>query len=271
MTVSSESLEAFSDRVKAADTELSKMGNRELTAGEAISTLAGLAKEWLRLSPELKNSAEGLLPSLDAYDLAMSELLQATKIRTRATSYRKKLLPFVDSFLDKVVVAYMRYEGSPSQAAARQVEGVFQGAVTAEELAYVQEAARCSSQHCHRAAIIMLWAAAVSRVHNAVQSVGFTSFNSAAGTASSKKGAPYSRLTKGLTVGSLAELQRLGDKDVLIVGLELWKYDLQVFEEQDRLLGIRNSAAHPGMYSPLALDVRLFADKVRRNVFDVVR
>lgn len=271
MSISSESLEEFSDRVKAADLELSKYGNKEVSGTEAVAKLAGLAKEWLRLSPELRNTADGYVPSLDAYDLAMTDLLQATKIRTRATSYRKKLGPFVESFLDKVVVAYMRYEGSPSQAAARQVEAVFQGAVTTEELAYVQEAARCSSQHCHRAAIIMLWAAAVARLHSAVQSVGFTAFNSAAASAAAKKGAPYNRVTKNLTVASLAELQRARDADVLIVGLELWSYDLQVFEEQDRLLSIRNSSAHPGMYSPVALDVRQFAEKVRRNVFDVVK
>lgn len=272
MQLSSEALEDFSDRVKSVDSQLAKLGGAEVTKTEIVVTLATLAKEWLRLSPELRNTAEGYVPLLDEYDMAMSELLQSTKSRARASTYRKKLAPFVEKFLDSVVIAYMRFEGSPSQAAARQVEAVFAGAVSPEELTYVQEAARCSSLHCHRAALIMLWAAAMARLHNGVQLAGFAAFNAAAIAVSAKKGTPYNRFTKGgLSITSMADLQNARDADVLLVGLELWGYDLQVYEEQGRLLGTRNSAAHPGMFSPVALDVRQFAEKVRRYVFDAAK
>lgn len=272
MQLSSEALEEFSDRIKLVDSQLSKLAGAEVTKTELVAALAQLAKDWLRLSPQLRNSAEGFMPVLDTYDLAMSEVLQATKARTRATAYKKKLAVFVEKFLDNVVIAYMRFEGSPSQASARQVEGVFEGVVSTEEQAYVSEAARCSSQHCHRAALIMLWAAAMARLHNGIQQAGFVAFNAAATSVSGKKGSPYNRFTKGgLSVTSLADLQNARDADVLLVAMELWGYDLQVYEEQGRLLGTRNSAAHPGMFSPNSLDVRQFAEKVRRYVFDVTR
>lgn len=272
MPLSSEALEEFSDRVKAVDTQLSKLSGSEVKKADLIAALAQLAKEWLRLSPELRNTAAGYMPALDTYDLAMAELLQATKARSRASAYRKKLAVFVETFLDSVVIAYMRFEGSPSQASARQVESVFDSAVSVEEQGYVSEAARCSSQHCHRAALIMLWAAAMARLHNGIQLAGFAAFNAAAASVSGKKGSPYNRFTKGgLAVTSLADLQNARDADVLLVAMEMWGYDLQVYEEQGRLLGTRNSAAHPGMFSPNSLDVRQFAEKVRRYVFDVTR
>lgn len=272
MQLSSESLEAFSDRIKGLDSKLAKLGVAQIEKSELVTALATLAKDWLRLSPQLRNSANGYIPVLDAYDMGMSEILQATKARTRATVYRKKLQLFVEKFLDSVVIAYMRFEGSPSQASARQVESVFDGAVSPEEQAYVSEAARCSSQHCHRAALIMLWAAAMARLHNGIQQAGFAAFNTAATLVSGKKGSPYNRFTKGgLAVTGLADLQNARDADVLLVAMEMWGYDLQVYEEQGRLLGTRNSAAHPGMFSPNSLDVRQFAEKVRRYVFDVTR
>ena len=46
---------------------------------------------------------------------------------------------------------------------------------------------------------------------------------------------------------------------------------VEVFEELDRLLGIRNSAAHPGMLKPNALDVQQYATKLGPYVFSVVR
>lgn len=270
MNPSSDDLEEFHDRVKVIDGSLAKLGNAE-AGKELVSQLAGLAREWLRVSVELRNTADGFLPALDHYDLGMTEVLNATKQRSRATAYRQRLRLFVDGFVDKIVVPLMRFEGSPSQAAARQLEALFVGSVSDEEMIYVREAAKCSSIHCHRAAIIMLWAAGVAHLHNKVQAVGFGAFNQAAANIASKKGQPYSRVTKPLAINSIAELQRTRDADILLVGLELWTYDLQAFEEQDRLLGIRNSAAHPGMFSPVALDVRVFAEKLRRYVFDLVK
>src|SRR5262245_14317608 len=123
----------------------------------------------------------------------------------------------MDGFLDRIVVPLMRFEGSPGQVASRMIERVFDGVVRAEELPYIQEAARCSSVHCHRAAIILLWTAAIARMHTSIQLVGFASFNAAATAALSKKGPPFSRITKGLSVQSLAELQRARDFDILAV------------------------------------------------------
>jgi hypothetical protein len=269
MTPSADELEAFHDRVHKIDTELAKLKSNEVRA-DMQADLAKHAREWLRLSTGLKNGTDGFLPSLDAYDLAMTEVLNASKQRSRASAFRTKLTPFRDGFMDKVVVPLMRYEGSPAQTAARQLEGLFVGSVTPEEALYVSEAARCSSLHCHRAAIILLWAAAIARFHAEIQRIGFTAFNGAASTASVIKGAPYNRITKGLSITSLGELQRGRDFDVIAVGMEIWRYDLQAFEELDRLLGQRNNAAHPGMFAPTSLDVRQFAEKVKRYVFDTV-
>ena len=94
-------------------------------------------------------------------------------------------------------------------------------------------------------------------------------YNSALDRASQKKGNPFNKVAK-TTLGSLPELQRCRDFDLLVVGMELWKYDLQVFEELDRLLGIRNSAAHPGMLKPSALDVQQYASKINTYVFGIV-
>lgn len=94
-------------------------------------------------------------------------------------------------------------------------------------------------------------------------------YNAALGRVTPKKGFPYIKVSNS-PISSIPELQRSRDFDLLVVGMELWKYDLQVFEELDRLLGTRNSAAHPGMLKPLALDVQQFATKLRQYVFEIV-
>ena len=59
--------------------------------------------------------------------------------------------------------------------------------------------------------------------------------------------------------------------DIIVVGMILWGYDLQTAEQLERLLGIRNSAAHPGMLQPGAIDVQQFATSVGQYVFGVVK
>jgi hypothetical protein len=200
----------------------------------------------------------------------MSDALNSTRQRTRASSYRTKIKRFVDTFYDDVIIPVIRFEGSPSQVAARQLQAVFDSVLTADEASYIEEASRCVGAHCNRAAIILLWAAGVARMHIAVQKVGFDAYNLASATASARKGAPYNRLQKGTTISSLPELQRGRDFDLLVVGMDLWSYDLQGFEELDRLLALRNSAAHPGMFQPSALEVQQYAQKVHRFVFQAV-
>lgn len=271
MRATSEDLESFCDRMQALNAAVSKLKTAEVTRQDLIDELSTVAREWLRISPELKNSAEGYLPSLDVYDTSMVEILSATKQRSRVTAYKSRLKPFISGFLDAVVIPLIRFEGSPSQAAARQLESLFREFVTEEELPYIQEAARCSAAHCHRAAIVLLWAAGIARFHSRIGAVGYAAFNSAATTALGKKGQPFNRITKGLVIGSLAELQRGRDFDCIAIGMELWGYDLQAFEEMDRLLSIRNSAAHPGMFMPSSLDVRQFAEKLQRFVFLLIK
>ncbi|MFL6586363.1 MAG: hypothetical protein ACJ8GV_05705 [Luteimonas sp.] len=271
MIPTSEELEGFHDRVQKLDSDLAKYQSKEVTKTELVTSLASLAREWVRISSGLKNGAEGFVPSLDSYDISMGELLVATKARARATSFRAKLKPFREGFIENLVMPVMRFEGSPAQAAARQLEALFNDVVTDDEAQYISEAAKCSSQHCHRAAIILIWAAAIARMHTSIQALGFAAFNAAATASLAKKGPPYTRVTRGLQIGSLPEMQRGRDLDLLVIGMELWGYDLQGFEELDRLLGIRNSSAHPGAFMPLSTDVRSFAEKVKRFVFVLIR
>src|SRR5262249_24934441 len=153
----------------------------------------------------LKETAASFTPTLEQYDTAMTEVLKTSKNRTRTTVYRKLLERFRNWFIDAVVVPMMHHEGSPAQAAARQLEEIFGKVVSNEEAQYIAEAARCSSVKCQRAAIVMLWAAAIARFHSQIQFVGFDAYNSAAAASIKKKGSPFNRISNSINVASLAD------------------------------------------------------------------
>jgi len=53
--------------------------------------------------------------------------------------------------------------------------------------------------------------------------------------------------------------------------MELWRYDLQAFQDLERLLGVRNGAAHRGTAIPGLLDVENFATKLAQRVFSTIK
>ncbi|GEM_PF-4488449 len=269
MTPSSDQLEAFLERLHGLDRDLSKLKGAEVRKAETVGEIKTVARDWLRFSEAIRSIGALSNENLSFVDAHLKLLLQGTTARTRSSAYRKKLGPVISSFTDNIVVPMIRFEGSPSQVAARQLTAEFAGKVSAEEQSYIEEAARCLAGRCNRAAIILLWAASMARLHGAIEKLGFNAYNAALDRATQKRGSPFNKVSKTV-VASLPELQRCRDFDLIVVGMDLWRYDLQVFEELDRLLGTRNSAAHPGMLRPQALDVQQYASKVSAYVFDVV-
>ncbi len=270
MLPSSDALEALVDRAKHTAADLRKLKGAEVKRPELKERAAEVAREWLRNSQVVRAAGVCDQTKLDAYDDAMRDLLTAAGTRARASALLKKLLPFLDGAVTDVIVPVIQFEGSPRQVAARQIQAAITAPLLPDEMTYVEEAARCVTVQCYRAAIIMLWAGAIARLHGAIVSRGFGAFNQAVDAAIAKKGPPFNKIKEGAKLSSLPELQRSRDADVIIVGMELFGLDLQVYQELDRLLGVRNDAAHPGMGQPGALDVHQFATKIDAYIFQRV-
>ncbi len=267
----SDELEEFHEKVRSLDSQLAKLNSAEVTRTEVITELNTVSKQWLKMSVALSEGGVCDLSALQKIDETTKDILQSTTARTRATSYRKKLALLLDPFTTSIIVPVIKYEGSPIQTAARQIKDIFSAHILEGEEAYLDEAGKCITVHCYRAAIIMLWTAAISRFHRSIENLGFSAYNTAYATTIAKTGNPFNKVSKGATISSLPELQRIRDFDILVVGMELWKYDLQTYEELDRLLGARNTYAHPGMANPTILDVQQFASKIDTFIFSKVK
>lgn len=267
----SDELEKFHDQIKNVDDQLAKLKGAEVTRSELVSELSDISKKWLKISIALAEIGVCDIDILHNFDNTAKEILKSTATRARASAYRKKLAMLLELFITSIIVPVIRFEGSPIQVAARQIRDIFNTHVLADEEAYIEEASKCVTVRCYRAAIIMLWAAAISRFHRSIENIGFNTYNTAYTTTIAKAGNPYNKVSKGATLSSLPELQRVRDFDLLVVGMELWKYDLQGYEELDRLLKTRNTYAHPGMATPSILDVQQFASKLNTHVFSVIK
>jgi len=271
MLPDSDALEALHERIRAVLRQLNACGSSRVTELTTLSELGAIAKEWLRTSASLRAVPNVNTANIDEIDSLMNSVLTKTTGRSRASNYYSSLDQVNKRFIPEVLVPLIKAEGSPDQVSARQLHTLLAPHLLPEEVHYVDEASRCLTLQCFRAAIIMLWSAAIARLHRAIETLGFAAFNAASAAASSRGGGPFNRLTKSLSITSLPELQRTRDFDIIVIGMELWKYDLQTFQELDRLLGTRNDSAHPGTLQPTALDVQQFATKLQAYIFQPIR
>lgn len=269
MLPSSDAIEALASRAKAAERGLGKLGSSQRIPATLKQEVLEIAREWLRSSPPLRASGTCGVSQVASLDGAMQEIIAKAGNASRASALRKPLKSFCDAIPTDIIVPLIQHAGSPRQVLSRQVSAAFAG-LSPEETAYVDEAARCVTVEAYRAAIIMLWAAGVSRIHAAVETRGFAAFNAAVAITQTKKTHPFTIVRGDLTLKSSPDLQRIADGVVLVVGMELFSYDLQVYQELSRLLGQRNDSAHPGMAVPKALDVEQYAVKLNQYVFQMI-
>jgi len=271
MIPESDELEAYFEELKDLQSRLIRLGNKEITRIDLKRRLSEASKSWFRFSTGLHNSDVLDDDSLNMIDSNFQGILESTSIRSRASTYRQKLEPVISCFLGKVIVPIIQEAGNPARVIARQINAAVTNYVSSEELIYINEATNCLIAGCNRAAIMMLWSAAIARLHSTIEKIGFNAYNLAVTSVVSKQGNPYNRVSKSPQISSLPELQRIRDFDIIVVGMELWKYDLQIFQELDRLLGLRNDVSHPGMLDPSALDVQQYAMKLNTIIWSHIK
>jgi hypothetical protein len=270
MVPSSEELEAFSARVTRLRVRMAARGAAQLAADSPLrGDLATIAMDWLRLSERLRIGGVGVdLSTLATCDQHMTEVL--ARGRRRATYYRIRLRAVEDVMAGAIIAPVARHEGDPRQVITRQLRTSLVPHLTPQEAAYADEALKCIGESCHRAGIVLLWAAAVTRLHHAIDQVGYPAFNAALAISAARKGYPFIVVKGQGPIASVPELQRVADFVILIVGMDLWQYDGQAFAELAAQLQTRNNAAHPGMATPGLLEVQVFTNKLIERIFKVI-
>lgn len=119
--------------------------------------------------------------------------------------------------------------------------------VTSEEKEYLDEAIGCASKGFLRASMVLLWSAAVSRLHKKVEKIGLKEFNAKSEEMKVITEGRFKRFKKSFSVHSLSELRAtVFDTDLLWV-LEYWELiDANQHNRLEICFTMRNNAAHPG-------------------------
>lgn len=136
-----------------------------------------------------------------------------------------------------------------------------------DERPLFDEAFRCVNVECYRAAILLMWAVAASRIRLfVVKSMGWPRFNAASQGVQASQAGHFRAFNRPYTAATPAELALVPDAHILAVLLHESAIDSSEFAALRECLDRRNICGHPGRYNPGSFKVLSQAD----DVFNIV-
>jgi hypothetical protein len=211
----------------------------------------GLRQEAERLGQKWFNEIEPGLHKRTAFsdDLlrkyagGFQRLIKLSSPNNQRTSYLETVESLVKPMRDELI---MPLQLTSSHAVPTVFESFVAGLKDPEESAYFQEAINCAKHGFLRAAAVMAWCAAIDRIHQKIEGVGFTSFNVASAQMASQQKGRFKRFNQTQSITSMSELREVFDTIVLWIIEGMHLIDSNQHTRLRSCFEMRCQCAHPG-------------------------
>lgn len=203
-----------------------------------------LCREWFDLARPSLERANLDEVVLNKFSADFENLLQLTRGRSAKDSYLSVLREITSHYASDLIhqIEVRTFTGTGPFSISPYIDGL-----PVEEGAYLDEAQRCLTVNGIRACIILGWCAAIARIHEKIEKLGFDNFNKASEDMAAKQFGRFKPFNKKFKVESVSELRRtVFDTDLLWVLEYLTLIDSNQHERLRYCFEMRNNSAHPG-------------------------
>jgi len=174
----------------------------------------------------------------------MIALLRLSQQSNRKTSYMRVLDAAYRAFNARFVVPIS--QSAPVVKVDFDFRKLFPNLSDSQESEYMKEAIGCANAGYFRAAVVVGWCAAMSRIHDHVRSLGIKKINENLRVMREAKHGKFKQVKSAPPISALGEVQEINDRNLILLILRL---DVVDAKQADRLLehlNHRNQSAHPG-------------------------
>ena len=238
------------DDIKNARTLLKKGSSVNVNSDAERNTYQHIASCWFEsLSKQLVNYGVSK-EQVEKYDHAFRSILKLSDSVSRRTSYIKQFDIIASDFNDSIVIFLQTDAIETSETDhyqfSEEVHTLLNKISDSDENEYLTEALGCWESGYLKAATVLLWCAAIDRIHKVIEKFGFNVFNSTSTQMKNQTTGRFKRFSKEYNIQSLSELRTAFDNDVLwvIEGMQLIDSN-----ERTRLAScfdMRCHSGHPG-------------------------
>lgn len=238
------------DDIKAAKTVLKKSTAIQVSSEKERKLYESLATDWFESIS--KNLEQLGVPKekISMYDDAFRAILKLSDSVSRRTSYIKHFDTISSAFNDDIVIFLQtdatETEEKPISVFDKEIQTLLDKIDNSDENEYLKEALGCWENEYLKAATVLMWCAAIDRIHKKIEEIGFNVFNNTSLKMKQQTTGRFKRFTSNYNIQNLSELRTVPDGDVLwiIEGMQL--IDSNEKTRLSSCFEMRCHSGHPG-------------------------
>jgi hypothetical protein len=238
-------LKQFLIEIRKLQNSLRNEQVRRISKGELKITAESLARKWFSdIKPEVTTTGIIAPEILSTYDMAFENLLKLAGFNNLRSSYLRTLGDITKLFRANLLTPFIKQpQASTSLMLLNQI---LSGIPDPNENEYIHEAIRCAQRGCPRGAVILGWCAAINRIHNKIERLGFARFTVTSSEIAAQKTGRFKRFNSPQNVGSIGELREVFDNVLLWVIEGMGLIDPNQHTRLKSCFDMRCQCAHPG-------------------------
>lgn len=204
----------------------------------------GIVETWFRKFEPLLNNFGVTEDVQSKYNTLFRRLLALSGKGNQSSTYTSLIGDILANFHDDISIPYWRSDGKGIDLSTLYK---IMGVATVEEQDYLTEAIGCAKYEFFRAATILVWSAAIHRMHKKVENLGFAVFSQKSHEMKALDAGRYKRFKKSFDINNLTELaMNVFDTDLLWVLEYIGLIDGNQHDRLEICFTMRSNSAHPG-------------------------
>ena len=240
----------FFEECKSLHKKVMSGTSQNISNQEQRKEIEELAAKWFSLFSKCLPTYGVSADIIAKYNEAFKAILKLSSGQNRRVSYKKHFDKVTSTFNDDVII-FLQTEGViPAEESHIQFENEVQEILKKipdrDDNEFLQEAMGCWKDGYLKGTTVLLWCAAIDRIHKVIEKCGFDKFNRTCEYMRAQTSGKYKRFNKAYNVQSLSDLRTVFDSDILLV---LEAMQLIDSNERTRLVScfdMRCHSGHPG-------------------------
>lgn len=259
-------LKGIDKRLDALANDISKSTSDFVAKKQIMQNAEAIATSWFE-NVEPCAQHFGISEIVDSkYHGLFEQLLKLSLKNSRKLTYQKTITAIRESIKEDLILVAIKSADKITSFA--NLPNILENA-NDEEKEYLNEALGCAKNSYLRASMVLVWCAAINRMHKTVEKLGIAEFSKKSQEMKKIDTGRFRRFKKSFELVSINDLETtVFDKDLLWV-LEYW--GLIDSNQNDRLqicLTMRNNAAHPGDATTTEPNLASAFSDIKTMVFD---
>lgn len=243
-------IKEYFDEFESIWTQINKVDTVQVTNSREKNQINMFSEKWFS-DFENKMVQLGIEKDvLEKYNNVYMELLKLSSANSRRKSYIKQFEIIRAGYKEEIIIFLQTHTAKNNVEVENQLSKdileLIDKIKDEDDNEYLQEALGCWKNCFYKASVVLMWCAAIDRIHKVIENIGFDVFNATSENMKNQTVGRYKKFNKNQNVHSISELRMVFDSDILAIieGMEL--IDVNQKTRLVSCFDMRCHSGHPG-------------------------